>query len=351
MPLIVGWDVGGVHTKAAALGYETGVLRDVRVAVRPLEIWRAPDRLPDLLREVLAELTDRPPRAMALTMTAELSDVFRTKREGVRFVLDSVAAAFPETPVYVLSLAGEWVPRAEAYDRPRDFAADNWLATALYVADVWRDALILDVGSTTTDVIPVRDGRVAALGRTDLDRLLNGELVYTGVLRTPLAAVVRSVPLRGRFCPVSAEYFAVTGDVYLVLGRIRPEDYTCPTPDGRPPTVEFARERLARLVCADLEQVTSAEVDAIAAYVYECQVRQVEAAVRQVRSRLGDRSDLPVLPLGAGAFLAVEVARRMGLRILEPSPAWDAAGARVAPCVAAAYLLHKALSSLFSDTF
>ncbi|MCS7311558.1 MAG: H4MPT-linked C1 transfer pathway protein [Acidobacteria bacterium] len=343
MSLIVGWDVGGVHTKAAALEYESGAVPDVRVVARPFEIWRAKDRLPDLLRKVLAELTDRPPQAMALTMTAELSDVFRTKREGVRFVLDSVGAAFPEIPVYVLSLAGEWVPRAEAYGRPLDFAADNWLATALYAADVYRDALVLDVGSTTTDVIPVRDGQVAALGRTDLDRLLHGELVYTGVLRTPLAAIVRSVPLRGRFCPVSSEYFAVTGDVYLVLGRIRPEDYTCPTPDGRPPTAEFARERLARLVCADVEELTPAEVDALAAYVYESQLWQLEAAVRQVRSRLGDRADLPVLPLGAGAFLAEEVARRIGLPLLDLPPAWGPAGGRVAPCVAAAYLLRSAV--------
>lgn len=339
MALVVGWDVGGVHTKAACLWYEAGAVTDVRVVARPFEIWRAKDRLPDLLQGVLAELTDRPPQAMALTMTAELSDVFRTKREGVRFVLDSVGAAFPETPVYVLSLAGEWVPRAEAYVRLLDFAANNWLATALYVAEAYRNALVLDVGSTTTDVIPVRDGQVVALGRTDLDRLLHGELVYTGVLRTPLAAVVRSVPLRGRFCPVSSEYFAVTGDVYLVLGRIRPEDYTCPTPDGRPPTAEFARERLARLVCADIEQLTPAEIDAMAAYVYESQLRQVETAVRKVRSRLGEPADIPLLPLGTGAFLAVEVARRMGLRLLEPPTAWGPTGGRVAPCVAAAYLL------------
>ncbi|GBC85589.1 hypothetical protein HRbin11_02039 [bacterium HR11] len=336
---IVGWDIGGVHTKAALVRYEADAVPDVRVVTRPFEVWRAKDRLPDLLRDVLAELTDRPPQAMALTMTAELSDVFRTKREGVRFVLDSVGIAFPKTPVYVLSLTGEWVPRAEAYDRPLDFAANNWLATALYVAEVYRNALVLDVGSTTTDVVPVVDGRVAALGRTDLDRLLHGELVYTGVLRTPLAAVVRSVPLRGRFCPVSSEYFAVTGDVYLVLGRIRPEDYTCPTPDGRPPTVEFARERLARLVCADIEQLTPAEIDAIADYIYERQLQQVETAVRKVRSRLGEPADLPVLPLGTGAFLAVEVARRMGLRLLEPPMAWGSAGGRVAPCVAAASLL------------
>jgi len=340
---IVGWDVGGVHTKAALLEYESGTAPDVRTAVRPFEIWRARDRLPDLLRDVLAELTDRLPRAMALTMTAELADVFRTKREGVRFILDSVAAAFPETPVYVLSLTGEWVPRAEAYGRPLDFAANNWLATALYAAAVYRDVLVLDIGSTTADIIPVRDGRVAVRGRTDLDRLLHGELVYTGVLRTPLAAVVRSVPLRGHFCPVSSEYFAVTGDVYLVLGHIRPQDYTCPTPDGRPPTVEFARERLARLVCADIEQLTPTEIDAIATYVYESQLSQVEAAVWQVLSRLGYPTDLPVWPLGAGAFLAREVARRMGLRLVEPPPLWNPAIERVAPCVAAAYLLGKSL--------
>ena len=159
------------------------------------------------------------------------------------------------------------------------------------------DALLLDVGSTTADVIPIADGRVAADGRTDLDRLLAGELVYTGALRTNLAAIAPRVPVRGRWCPVASELFAISGDVHLILGHLAPEAYTCPTPDGRAASVECARERVARLVCADTEQLGVAEIEAIAAYLHAEQVGQIEAAARRVsdgcRGRAARRRGVP----------------------------------------------------------
>ena len=189
-------------------------------------------------------------------MTAELSDAFRTKREGVAFVLDAAEDALGDPSV--LTTAGELVPVEAARARPWDVAAANWVATALAVAEEHPDALLIDVGSTTADVIPIVAGRVAASGRNDLERLLAGELVYTGVLRTNLAAIAPRVPVRGGWCPVASELFAISADVHLVLGHLAPEAYDCPTPDGRPATVEFARERIARLVCSDAEQLDDA---------------------------------------------------------------------------------------------
>lgn len=342
---IVGWDVGGANTKAAWLAYERGEAHRVRVASYPYEIWRDRDRLPQVLQGVLAEVTLETPQAMVLTMTAELSDVFRSKREGVLSVLESVAATFPGCPIYALSLAGELVPLEEARTRPLDFAAANWLAAALFMARKYPDCLLVDVGSTTTDIIPILDGQVVSLGRTDLERLTAGELVYTGALRTHLAAIVHAVPVRGRFCRVSSEYFAISGDVHLILGHLRPEDYTCPTPDGRPPTAEYARERLARLVCADMEMLNPAEVDDMAHYIHHQQLRQIGEALQQVLSRLADRWELPLVAMGSGAFLAAEVGRRLGLTVLDLETCWGKEASVVAPCLAVAHLLAERLEA------
>ena len=345
MIAIAGWDVGGANVKAAWLAFEGGETREVRVSSRPYEIWRDKDRLPQVLREVLAEVTAEPPQAMALTMTAELADVFGTKREGVLFVLDSLLDAFPGCSGYALSLAGQFVPLEVVRVRPLDFAAANWLATALYACKRHPDCLLVDVGSTTTDIIPILGGQVAAQGRTDLQRLMTGELIYTGVLRTPLAAIVHSVPVGGRFCPVSSEYFAISGDVHLILGHLSPADYSCPTPDGRPPTVTSARQRLARLVCADTEMLNSAEIDEMAHYVYEQQVRQIGEALLQVLSRLVGRRDLPVVATGIGSFLTAEVGHRLGLRIVDLETSWGRDASAVAPSVAAAYLLAEQMEA------
>jgi (4-(4-[2-(gamma-L-glutamylamino)ethyl]phenoxymethyl)furan-2-yl)methanamine synthase len=317
-------DIGGANTKAAWFDGEL-----VRTLTRPFEVWRDRDALAGVLREVAAGPAD----VVAITMTAELSDAFRTKREGVSFVLDAAQTAFGDRPLSVLTTAGELVTVAEARARPWDVAAANWVATALAVAAAHSDALLIDVGSTTTDIVPIAAGRVAATGHNDLERLLAGELVYTGVLRTNLAAIASRVPVRGQWCPVSSEYFAISGDIHLVLGHLKPEAYDCPTPDGRPATVAFSRERIARLVCSDLEQLGQGDVDAIAAFLHGEQLRQIEDAAR----RTPVAPDAPVVAVGSGAFLGREVAARLG-RAVADAP-WGATGGEAAPAAALAALL------------
>ena len=334
---VIGLDVGGANTKAA---WRDGGER--RTVSRPFEVWRDREALAAVLREVAAEVAGGPAQAVAITMTAELSDAFRTKREGVGFVLDAAEAALGGSPLLALTTAGELVTVAQARARALDVAAANWVASALAVARLHADALMIDVGGTTADVIPIVAGRVAAGGRTDLDRLLAGELVYTGALRTNLAAIAPRVPVRGSWCPVAAEQFAISADMHLILGHIDPGAYTCATPDGRPASIECARERVARLVCADAEQLAVDEIHAIAAFVHTEQVRLIEGAARSVSGRVGGGA-APVVPLGAGAFLAREAAGRLGRAVAELP--WSTAERDAAPAVALAELLAERLGA------
>jgi probable H4MPT-linked C1 transfer pathway protein len=327
-------DIGGANTKAARL--ERGSLRTVS---RPFEVWRDREALAGVLRAVAVEVAARPEDAVAITMTAELSDAFRTKREGVGFVLDAAQDALGDGALSVLTTAGELVSVDTARAHPWDVAAANWVATALAVAEVHPDALLIDVGSTTADVIPIVDGRVAASARDDLGRLLAGELVYTGVLRTNLAAIAPRVPVRDGWCPVASEYFSISADVHVALGHLAPEAYDCPTPDGRPTTAVFARERIARLVCSDVEQLDAAEIDAIAAYLHGEQLRALEEGARRVQRTLAP--DAPVVLVGSGAFLGREVAARLG-RAVADGP-WSATEGELAPAAALAALLAARL--------
>ena len=331
---VIGLDVGGANTKAV---WRNGAER--RVLQRPFEVWRDREALVAVLREVVAGVAAEPAEAVALTTTAELSDAFRTKREGVGFVLDAAETALGDRPLLAFTTAGELVPLAQARTRAPEVAAANWLASALAVAAVHPDGLMIDVGSTTADVVPIAGGRVVAVGRTDVDRLLAGELVYTGALRTNLATIAPRVPVRGSACPVASELFGISADIHLILGHLTSGEYTCATPDGRPATVEFARERVARLVCADAEQMAAEEIDAIAAFLHAEQMRQIEAAVRRVSE--GFEVAPPLVLLGVGAFLAREVAARLGLAVLELP--WSPAERDAAPAAALAELLASRL--------
>lgn len=306
---VIGWDIGGVNTKAAR------VSGDVTLAAcnEPFEIQREPTTIAARLREIASRLGGEPADAHAVTMTAELSQFFRTKRDGVAYVLDAVAGAFPGARTLAYSVDGRFLDLAEARDAPLLVAASNWVATAQLIATIVHNAILVDVGTTTTDIIPIADGRVAALGRTDPERLLSGELLYLGAVRTAIEAIVHHVPLHDGQAGVSAESFALSGDVHVWRGDLTAQGYTAPTPDGRPANRDFAGERLARVICADRELLDDSDIDRIAAHVADAMIARVAASITRVRDR-HPQLDTAVIA-GHGAFLARAAARRAGLHI------------------------------------
>jgi probable H4MPT-linked C1 transfer pathway protein len=329
---VTGWDIGGVNLKAARLSAD-----GLKVIHQPFAIWQHRDELAEALAQLSAQLGPAP--HAAVTITAELSDAFRTKREGITFVLDALQAALPQTELQIFGLDGQFHPPATAYTQPLLVAAANWLATALLVAREFANCWLVDIGSTTTDITPIRGGQVLAEGRTDPERLGRGELLYSGALRTPVCATVRRVPLWGSWCPVSAEFFATAQDVHLLLGNLPAAQCTSPTADGRPATPEFAAERLARVVCADSEMLSREEIEAVARYVAQEQVGQISQAMAQVMSRV--KFNGPVVAVGVGAFLAEAAAARLGLDSLRPLALASSEASLAAPAVAVARLLQE----------
>jgi probable H4MPT-linked C1 transfer pathway protein len=328
---IVGWDIGGVNTKVArVVGADV-----VATGVRSFAIERDRAALAPLLSELSRAAASQAADVHAVTMTAELSQVFRTKRAGVSFVLDAVDTAFPGSRVQIYTVDGRFVSSEVARREPLAVAGANWVATARLVARTHPDCVLVDIGSTTADVIPILAGEVVARGRTDFERLREGELVYTGALRTPVEAITPVVELDGRATGVSAEGFAIAADVHLWLGAIAAADYTCPTPDSRPATRAYAAERLARVVCADREMLDDAAIDTIAAQLAEKQADRVAAAIDAVRRR---HPALRVAVVtGLGDFIAVRAARRAGLEVVALATELGPA-ARHAPAAAVALL-------------
>ncbi len=334
--MILGWDVGGVNTKAVRI--DCGQDDPPPAAARAYEIQRDPSRLASVLRAVRGDLCDGPVEAHAITMTAELSQAFRTKREGVSFVLDAFADAFAATPLEVFAVGGRFLTPAEARSDPLAVAASNWYATAALVGRSVPDALLIDIGTTTTDIIPIAGGVPVAAGRTDPERLASGELVYTGVLRTPAEAVTGALPFRNSQAGIAADGFALIGDAHLRLGGLHTNDFSVATADGRPATREFAGERLARLICADRDLLTDAEIDALASALVLAQRRQVSEAVARVRVR--HPAVTTAVVAGLGDFLAAESAADAGLTVHRLADRLGAA-ARVAPAAAVGFLLAE----------
>ena len=280
---VIGYDVGGANTKAAYLRVRDGKCINARVAVEYFPVWKNPKKLADVLLKLKHQLCECRLDGVGVTMTAELSDAYQTKREGVNHILDCFMKSFADVPIYVLNIEAELEPTDVALSQPLGVAAANWAATGWLVAQKLKNCVVVDVGSTSTSIIPIIKGQVAALGKTDLDKLLCGELVYTGSLRTNVAAIVQSIPIRDGVASVSSELFALSADIHLILGNITIEDYTSETADGRGRTLEEACARLARVVCADTEMLTRQEITDMAIFIYK---RQVHADYRRLSQSL-----------------------------------------------------------------
>lgn len=329
-------DIGGANLKAA----------DGRglALSRPFPLWKQPEGLPKALARLIAES----PRAdrLAITMTGELADCFVTKAEGVGRILEAVSEAAPGCPISVYLTDGTWAAPEEAVQRPLLAAASNWHALARFAGRFVpeKSALLIDIGSTTCDLIPLVQGIPAARGRTDPERLVSGELVYTGVERSPVCAVAPEVPWRGHLCPTAQEVFATTWDVYLLLRDLPEDPGSTQTADGRLATRAHARDRLARTICADRDMVDDEDALAIARAVAEAQVEQIAEAADRVIQSLPERPTAVVLS-GAGEFLARRVLERLKLstRIVSLAEQLGPDLSRVAPAHALAVLAGEAV--------
>ncbi len=307
---VLGLDIGGVNTKVAVVRLVNKTDFEIlEVKSIYLPFWLEKDRLVEVLQKIKENTKDLTIDIVGVTMTAELSDCFRTKREGVTWIAKIVDRIFPGT--YFLDLAGRIQRISEVLKAPGSFAASNWLATALFIGNKFPTCLLIDIGSTTTDIVPIYAGIPNTIGKTDLERLCSGELVYTGALRTNVACIVFEIPIRKKTATVASELFSTSGDVHLILGNIESSEFICETADGRPATVQFAMERLARVVCADMETLSPEDIERIAMFVYKNQLEQIEKRISQVTSRLDMRCPVVVTGLGS-TFLGAPAAKNHG---------------------------------------
>jgi probable H4MPT-linked C1 transfer pathway protein len=296
---ILGLDIGGANLKAAS--------PDKRAISVPFALWKQPDKLPTALAEVVAKFPDA--EELAVTMTGELCDCYETKREGVNAIIKAVRFASGGRRIRVWSTDSVFLNDNDAKVNHLKVASANWHALATFAGRYVPNgpAWLIDIGSTTTDVIPLLDGSPIPQGRTDPDRLACGELLYTGIRRTPVMG------LFGVDENLAAEVFATTLDVYLHLGLIAENPDDKDTADGRPATRACAFDRLCRMLLADRETVARDRINSLANDVLNRQQMLIETAVDRawspIQNALFDQQRDPqeerrnAIVAGSGEFL------------------------------------------------
>jgi probable H4MPT-linked C1 transfer pathway protein len=300
---VLGLDIGGANIKAATSG---GV-----AASFPFAMWKDWEDLSAFLQTQIAK-PFAGCDAVAVTMTGELCDCFDSKASGVSHILETLQDVFSYEKIQVYSVDGVFLDGHRANSNWAKVAASNWHALSSY-ATRYHDnpdelSLVIDLGSTSTDVIPIST-RVEAVGTTDTTRIVNHELVYTGANRTPVCAVVDRFQFRNRHVVPAQEVFATMLDVYTILKDVREQISNFETADGRSQTIRNSKRRLARMVCADLCEISNDELVALARQAKNCQIELVVDAVQQQRAR-HQRPVTRLISAGSGEFLVRDLPRR-----------------------------------------
>ena len=336
---VLGWDIGGAHLKVAAAD---GNGKVVRVLCIPCPLWLGLDRLD---HAIAAALRRMPAAALhAVTMTGELSDVFRNRVHGVQSIIARLAMQVPETPIGIYALNAGFLHPHLAARKSALVASANWAASAQFVAGLVPEGLLVDIGSTTTDVVAFRAGELCIRGSNDADRLASEELVYTGVVRTPIMAVTRHIAFRGQRIGTMAEHFATTSDVYRLTGELPKGADLLPAADNRGKSIHDSARRIARMIGRDLESAPLAQWRRCARDIAQLQSEQIQKACKRQCSRANLGAKAPIIGAGTGRFLAKQLAKRLRKRYLEfhtlinvaPSAAGRASDC--APAVAVALL-------------
>lgn len=335
----IGWDIGGAHLKAAYLNGHGTVEHVLQL---PCPLWQGLSHLRDALEQALDELPDREV-SHAITMTGELVDLFASRADGVRQLLNTVASRLPLERIRVYAGDAGFVSPADSEGLVEQIASANWMATAAFIAPLVPQALIVDIGSTTTDIIPVR-GSIQALGRNDHERLACQELVYTGIVRTSVMAIADRLPFEGEWIEPMAEHFAVMADVYRLCQSLPVDADQMPAADNGGKSVIDSARRFARLLGRDVE---SAPIDAwrrCAEFVAERQLRRIADASARVLSRGTLDDEAPLIGAGVGRFLVRKLAERLERpyidfsRFIDFVPATEHWLASCAPAIACAGL-------------
>ena len=285
--LILGLDIGGANSKAALIIFKDKKIQNSFSYITHFPFWKKTiAEIPEMLRRIISNLITKNGHTLkqidylSVTITAELSDAFKTKREGILTILNALKQVFPEKRLVFISYESKFLNIEEVEIDPLKIASANWISTALFLGQYEPNCILIDGGSTTIDVIPIQYSIPIAKGYNDITRLQNKELIYSGGLRATIPSITHFVPYKGNLVRISFEKFALISDVHRILNNISEKDYINDPADNRSKSLNDCYARLSRMICMDLESISKEDLDLIAKFIYK---KQLNIILREIK--------------------------------------------------------------------
>ena len=309
---IIGWDIGGAHLKAVMLDANGGLQHCIQL---PCPLWRGLNELETAIEAAFSLMQVRPDQALhAVTMTGELVDLFPNRHAGVCEIAKCAVNLLGQNTFFYAannSPNNGFVQFKHVAENAAKIASTNWHASARLLAEYVPDALFIDIGSTTSDIIPIAHRKVALQDCSDASRMQQDTLVYTGVVRTPIMALGQKVTIDHNSVTtemnIAAEFFATMADVYRLTGELPVENDMAETADGKGKSQQESARRLARMVGYDVEDQPIETWIKLAFAFRDLQLKQLKTAILKHL-----KPDTPIIGAGAGSFLVKVLSAELG---------------------------------------
>jgi len=324
---ILGFDIGGANTKATLLEIENDNIHRSFSYIEYFPFWeKTLHDIPAMFVRVVEKLIIqnnlvlRDVTFISITITAELSDAFQTKREGILTIISALGQIFEKEKLFFINNKNKFYSFDQVKSDPISVAAANWVSTSLFLGKFVPKCILIDAGSTTIDVIPILNSVPVSRGKNDVERLMNRELIYTGGLRATIPSITHFLPYKDKMVRISFEKFALVSDVHRILKNISETEYINDTADNRSKSLNDCYARLARVICMDLNSVSIEDLDVIAKFICDKQIEIISNEIQEFLSNLTKRlpefKDNPSFVLtGLSAdFLIRNTLQKLGFR-------------------------------------
>ncbi len=205
----LGIDIGGAHFKIVGLDKNKSVCFS---EYRKCYVWQG---LKNLKKEIdyTNSLVLSKNIYCGITMTAELCDNFKSKKNGA-VEISKLCKKLKFNCLF-------YTKKKKIFSRfiekdYEDFISMNWHSIGRYFSKNFNNVIIVDFGSTTTDFVCIKNSKIINKGFDDFTRLSEKEIFYSGIIRTPIFGLEHQITLKKKKYQIVPELFSNASDIYRI---------------------------------------------------------------------------------------------------------------------------------------
>ncbi len=305
--LYLGWDIGGAHTKLSTIKPNSSAFD-----IYKCHLWESTNPLKKIISSICGKYKKKFNVINIITMSGEMSDIFESRSKGVKYILNIFDTVNKNN--YVFSIKKPFFFKLSKSISSESISSANWFATAKFLETKINNAIAIDIGSTTTDIMLIKEGKCINKNYSDLLRLQSSELIYMGVLRTPVHAVTKEILSHQKRFPIIPENFSNMSDVYSILSDINPKIDYSDSCDHKSKSYRNSLRRLSRILGFDYESKNEKTVINLAKKIKLSQKDFLTKKINNLlRKNFKNDKSVKIIGIGIGSFLVEEIAKKVKL--------------------------------------